>query len=146
MNYKYQNILDAKKQQEEALRLQLADLDRRIDRWEQERHNMVQQQRELLNSLNQEKSGAMGGETGSRLARLQALKKQMRQCAASVARLQQKKREVRGELQEVGKSRKLMEEHRDRKREEAEKKLMRKERKISASHAIYSSYNDQASQ
>lgn len=146
MKYEYQDILDARKQQEKALRLQLADLDRRIDAWRKERREMVEQQRTVLTELNKKATGTTGNNPRSQFARLKALKKQMNRCAMTVAELEQRKEELRSQLQEIGKSRKLMEEHRDKARAEAEQKVKRNERKNAASHAIYSFFDERKSQ
>ncbi len=146
MQYEYQDILDARKQQEKALRLQLADLDRRIDAWRKERREMMEQQRTVLKELNKKATGTTGNNPRSQFARLKALKKEMNRCATTVAELEQRKKELRSQLQEIGKSRKLMEEHRDRARAEAEQEVKRNERKSAASHAIYSFFDERKSQ
>lgn len=141
MEFPYQNILDAKKQREKSLQMDLSALQRRIERWQSERRELVEDQRRALRQLD-DRSGRPNRARSGELRRLRGFLAQISRCSAAVAGLEEEKSEVREKLQDVARSRKLLEKHRDKLAERARDRFQRRQRKMVENHAIYSFSSD----
>lgn len=131
-------MLDAKEKREKGLQLKLANAQHRIQKCRTLRHSVLQEYRQTLYTLSEESKSQKNYNQGVLLGRLRGYRYEMRQHADTISSLEREKREIRDKLQEVARSRKLLEDHIDRLKEEKRDEYERRERKAAENYAIHS--------
>ncbi len=138
----YKTILDAKEKREKGLKLQLADIDQRIQKCRSTRRTALRAYRDTLTNLGQKTESAGGHDQMVLVSRLRGYRYEIRQYADKLSSLKREKREIREELQEVARSRKLLEDHIEEKKNEEREEYERQERRSAENFAIHNYSTD----
>jgi flagellar export protein FliJ len=137
VQYPYQKVLDAREQREKILRLDLSNIHQRIELCRANRRELLDKQREIMSEMCETAACGSGTSHAVGLGRLRIYRTQLKRCHATAQRLEEQKREVREQLQECARSRKLLEKHREKLLGEERERVARRDRRMTENHAIY---------
>lgn len=133
----YKTILDAKERREKGLKLRLSNAEKRIQKCRTTRGMAVRGYRETLDKFGADEDQPGSNDQMTLLSRLRGYRYEIRQYAEKLSSLKRQKREIREELQEVARSRKLLEDHVEQMEEEQREEYKRRERKAAENYAVH---------
>ena len=113
--FPYQRILDWKEQQERALQLEIARLERAILALRRERARWTALREETFDRFREARAKAELDVADQYPRYLEHLRDQVRRCTDKIRELQEDKEKVRKEIERVMQSRKLLEQFKERK-------------------------------
>jgi flagellar export protein FliJ len=112
--FRFQRILDVKEKQERALEIELARLDRLILDQEALQREWEGARQQTLQEMLQARRRSDLAENARCTAYLPYVRARIAQCARAAAELRSQRESVRQKLEQVMKSRKMLEKYRDR--------------------------------
>lgn len=133
----YKTILDAKEKREKGLKLRLASAEQRIQKCQTTRSRALRAYRETLDEFGADADAGVPKDQMALLSRLRGYRYEIRQYGDKLSSLKRQKREIREELQEVARSRKLLEDHIEQMEEEQREEYERRERKAAENYAVH---------
>lgn len=129
-SFRFQKLLEIKEKREQSLQMEIARIDRAVSRLQDSRDEFMRLRDGALETLREARDHEEFGVNQQYTAYLRHVRARIKDCKEETSRLEQEREKVRRKLEEIMKSRKLLEQYKEKLDKQSQQDLERFEEKV----------------